>query len=261
MTNNSASAGLPTVVPPTVTATAGGSRFAKTYPRVRFLPNGLLDVDRKKGKFFKIAQENQALSPFLQLPPEIRSTIYENTLGDETFKISPGGDMLLGKIERKKTAYLALLLVSRQVYVETALMPFKMNTFQAHDPQQLRGWVSLLPVAAQQSITRIHFSTSVHWHAYLQYTEELEPLSKYLFPEWWRQPGNFDDFPALRQVCIHTTLARCYCGKPKHLADALTKLIGDSEDACGHLIKASLKEIAGRNVDVIFQRDLVFAAL
>ncbi|KAJ4345395.1 beta transducin [Didymosphaeria variabile] len=265
MTNDSASAEQPTAVPSTPTARAGGSRVAKTYPRVIFLPNGLLDVDRKRGKFFKMliedrAQENQEVSPFLQLPPEIRSTIYEYTLGDETFKISPQ-EHILGKTERKKKEYLALLLVSRQVYVETALIPFKMNAFQADNPRPLKAWVGLLPIAAQQSITRIHLSTRLYWHSYVQHTEQLEPLSERLFPVWWSQSGNFDNFPALRQVCILTTVGRCYCDKPKPLTDALTKLVGDSEDACSQLIKASHRGIAGKSIDVNFQRDLVFAPL
>jgi hypothetical protein len=59
-------------------------------------------------------QENQQASPFLQLPAEIRSAIYEYALGDETFKIK--SDLQVSdKEERKKKAYLALLQVSRQV--------------------------------------------------------------------------------------------------------------------------------------------------
>ncbi|KAF2442578.1 hypothetical protein P171DRAFT_487806 [Karstenula rhodostoma CBS 690.94] len=249
--------------PPSATMTnAGGPRAAKTYPRVRFLPNGLLDVDRKMGKYFKMALQNQLSSPLLQLPAEIRCTIYEYALGGETFTITETNTIALmsEKSERKKKAYLALLQVSRQVYVETVLVPFKTNTFHANCPGILRDWIGQAPIpfAAQQTITRIQLSTRMHWHAYLRFVDDPRSQFEDVLPAWWKQPEDFGQFPALRQVCVHTTLNQCYCDKPKVQTDALIKFVGESEEHLKELIKLSRQGTTSNDLDVAFQRDLNF---
>ena len=169
---------------------------------------------------------------------------------------------MLGTNERKKKNYLALTLVSRQIYVETVLVPFKLNTFYAEGHQTLKIWAKQLPVAAQQSITRIQLSVGLGWHEYISYGRQ-HPHSRDPFPEWWglkpkqfpapTQPEppqqvpvpsssgsmTFDEFPALRQVCVLVTLARCYCSKEKPDADALIKHLEEAEDSFKELVKAS----------------------
>lgn len=51
--------------------------------------------------------------------------------------------------ERKEKAYLSLLKVSRQIYVETVTLPFQLNTFHADTPEVLKKWASTLPLAAR----------------------------------------------------------------------------------------------------------------
>ncbi|OAF99119.1 uncharacterized protein CC84DRAFT_1264656 [Paraphaeosphaeria sporulosa] len=240
-------------------ANAGDPQTAKTYPRVRFLPNGLLDVDRKKGKYFKMVQQNQLSSPLLQLPGEIRSTIYEYVLGDETFTINPAA-RLLGNSERKKREYLALLQVSRQTYVETVLMPFKLNVFHSDCPQTIRNWMdeANIPIAAQQTITRLQFTLQMHWHAYIKRSVGPFKFEK-VVPGWSAHSGAFDQFPALRQIYICTALTQCYCDKPKAQQDALIKYVEKSEEHLKTLIKRSHKATTSNDLDIIFERDLNFA--
>jgi hypothetical protein len=145
--------------------------------------------------------------------------------------------------------------------VETALIPFKVNAFHANHPQTLRAWVGLIPIIAQQTITRIHLSAHFHWHAYLSFadgeTHRANPL-----PAWWKGSGNFDGFPALRQICILTILTQCYCDKAKSARDALAKFVGDSEEELKKSIKSSHKgTTASNSLDIVFQRDLNFAPI
>jgi hypothetical protein len=144
--------------------------------------------------------------------------------------------------------------------VETALIPFKVNTFHADEPQLLRIWAGGIPIAAQQTITRIHLSARIHWHAYLSFSDDPMYRTNPL-PAWWKLPGNFDRFPALRQICILTTLTQCYCDKAKSGRVALAKFIGDSEEELKKLIKSSHKGTASNALDVIFQCDLNFTPI
>ncbi|KAF1969829.1 hypothetical protein BU23DRAFT_557247 [Bimuria novae-zelandiae CBS 107.79] len=97
-------------LPATTAADIVGTR--KAYPKVRRHPNGLLDVDRKQGKYFQKAQRNQRVSLLLRLPLELRNRIWELTLGGQVFVVEARSGMA-GKDKRKKKAYLALSQVSR----------------------------------------------------------------------------------------------------------------------------------------------------
>ncbi|KAF9736180.1 hypothetical protein PMIN06_003809 [Paraphaeosphaeria minitans] len=258
--DSSASAGQRATPPSAAMKNSGHAQTAKTYPRVRFLPNGLLDVDRKKGKYFKMVQQNQLSSPLLQLPAEIRSTIYEYALGDEMFTVDLTG-RLFGNSERKKRAYLALLQVSRQTYVETVLMPFKLNTFHSDCTQTIHKWMdeSNIPIAAQQTITRLQFTNQINWHAYTKYAAAPRVNFEDWLPGCWTQPEHFDRFPALRHVCFRTALTQCYCDKPKAQQDALIIYVGESEEYLKNLITSFHKAITGNDLDMVFERDLNFA--
>lgn len=74
--------------------------------------------------------QNRA-SPLLSLAAEIRNQIWEYALGGKIFRQVvchyPTEKFLPKMSERKNT--LALLLVCRQIYAETALLPFSSNTF------------------------------------------------------------------------------------------------------------------------------------
>ena len=107
---------------------------------------------------------NSSASPFLRLPPEIRVRIYSLVLGGQQLWIShsgcrirfgtPGKSQLgpssqyfhrwgtfghftaepLSSINPfSSTLHLGLLRVCRQIYIETALLPYALNTFTFKD--------------------------------------------------------------------------------------------------------------------------------
>ncbi|KAF2035773.1 hypothetical protein EK21DRAFT_106617 [Setomelanomma holmii] len=92
-----------------------------------------------------ITTRNQRLSPLLCLPAELRLKIYENVLGGRSlipsfFRDSPRSEPRLvvyqmytnrsGKLLHKEIDPPSqVLLVSRQVNAEAALLPFKLNEF------------------------------------------------------------------------------------------------------------------------------------
>lgn len=88
------------------------------------------------------------MSPLLRLPYELRQTILEIALGNETFSVQMNGNTVAGKGERKKKAYLALSVVSRQIYVESVLLPFQISTFQADTLEILSRWSKNIPYIA-----------------------------------------------------------------------------------------------------------------
>ncbi|KAF2253549.1 hypothetical protein BU26DRAFT_387494, partial [Trematosphaeria pertusa] len=129
------------------------------YPKVRRHKNGLLDVTRKTGKYLQIAKRNQQESPLLQLPPEIRNRIYEYVLGGRTVHITkkpyrPAEGKLLS-VSGNEKHFLSFLAVSRRLYAETAVLPYKLNTFSAHDPGVLREWLANLLPARRDAVASI----------------------------------------------------------------------------------------------------------
>lgn len=69
-------------------------------------------------------------SPLLRLPPEIRNRIWEYTLGHNTFRVirARGRKALFTLAPDEPGINVAILRGCRQIYSETALMPFQLNT-------------------------------------------------------------------------------------------------------------------------------------
>ena len=99
-------------------------------------------------------QDNARNSPFLRLPAELRNKIYALVLGAWRFELSnQRNKFLAGSIHhpalfvvsrhrnfpafnpspRSAKILTPFMLVSRQVYVETAMLPFSTYTFKARD--------------------------------------------------------------------------------------------------------------------------------
>jgi hypothetical protein len=72
-----------------------------------------------------IAHRNATFSPLLRLPPEIRNTIYTFVFGIGTILMIH----LRYGLSCRTEGSLNLLRVCRQVYTETCLLPYKLNTF------------------------------------------------------------------------------------------------------------------------------------
>ena len=122
----------------------------------------------------------------LRLPPELRHLIFRHVIGGKTFEVryEPEPDRSLirkrlsFKVPKRKFIAknitvakntLALLVVCRQVYAETALLPFSSNTFSASRPDKLKMWIKMFPPAVSEAITSIHLAACIklsppeHW--------------------------------------------------------------------------------------------------
>ncbi|KAH7399514.1 hypothetical protein BKA66DRAFT_565585 [Pyrenochaeta sp. MPI-SDFR-AT-0127] len=148
------------------TTTAAG--IAKHHcKKLRFFENGLLDVTRKGGKYFKIARQNQRESPLLRLPPEIRNQIFEIVLGGRVFELEGPSCENPNFVERSQHV-LALLAVCRQIYAETSLLPFKLNTFSAWNFSKLNDCLNrMMKQAHVDLITYIQLKSHTVVQPYL----------------------------------------------------------------------------------------------
>ncbi|KAG9188226.1 hypothetical protein G6011_02149 [Alternaria panax] len=118
----------------------------RRYAKVRFHENGLLNVEPKTGN----ARRNQRDSPLLRLPPELRYMIFEHALGGKTYEIRYDRKSVMAKNTAVSKHALALLSVCRQVFAETALLPFSSNKFSVLHPLIFNVWIeSLCPVFAE----------------------------------------------------------------------------------------------------------------
>ncbi|KAI8940193.1 hypothetical protein NX059_003899 [Plenodomus lindquistii] len=117
-----------------------------------------MDVVRKSGKFVKICKEN-ASSPLLRLPPEIRNRIWEFALGVSAFPARMQGDTIVISqsywTTGKKTVF-PLLYVCRQIYGEAALIPYHANIFDftvAPKPIEFH----FISMVGQENIRAVHY--------------------------------------------------------------------------------------------------------
>ena len=72
---------------------------------------------------------NATQSPLLRLPAEIRNAIYTFVFSDQIYEYKPSGSDAVSIICRAEYSCLDLLLASRQVHHETALLPYELATF------------------------------------------------------------------------------------------------------------------------------------
>ncbi|KAI8940194.1 hypothetical protein NX059_003900 [Plenodomus lindquistii] len=102
-----------------------------SFKPVRRFENDVLDVGRKRGKYSKIIKQN-AHSPLLRLPPEIRNQIWQMVLGGKHLSM-----WYINALDFKMHTYTAvglkhasaLLRTCRQIYAEAVLYPYQSNIF------------------------------------------------------------------------------------------------------------------------------------
>jgi len=139
----------------------------------------------------------------LRLPPELRHLIFRHVIGGKTFEIryEPEPDRSLvrkrlasqvpkPKFIAKNTTVakntLALLVVCRQVFAETALLPFSSNTFSASRPDELEMWIKMFPPAVSEAITSIQLPAWIklsfpeHWVVVVSRISQYKQLSSNL---------------------------------------------------------------------------------
>ncbi|KAF2013426.1 hypothetical protein BU24DRAFT_483170 [Aaosphaeria arxii CBS 175.79] len=134
---------------------ANGGRVEKIHRRrQRKLPrrsSGLLDVSHQ-GLYTDIIEQN-GRSPLLSLPAEIRNTIFAYALSDNIFRWDAHEKRHF--IEGTGRNLFALLRTCRQIYAETAPIPFRGNTFEFCFDSFMEGhWQKLFKIW--------HLITSVH---------------------------------------------------------------------------------------------------
>ncbi|KAF1835439.1 hypothetical protein BDW02DRAFT_495992 [Decorospora gaudefroyi] len=144
--------------------------------KLRFAQNGLLDVEPKAGKYLKIARQNQQDSPLLRLPPEIRNRIFGYVLGGKTFHIEYSVNTETITNTTKSEHALSPLAVCRQVFAETALLPFSLNTFRTFSPRIFNEWIANFPPAYAEVITCVGLKIRLrrNGHSISQLLEESE---------------------------------------------------------------------------------------
>ncbi|ORX94516.1 hypothetical protein BCR34DRAFT_467892, partial [Clohesyomyces aquaticus] len=112
----------------------------------------------------------QQSPPLLHLPPEIREKIFAYALGGETIHNSRGTIPVftrrnaqrnqrsspLLRLPPEPNNCTALLLVCRQTYSETGLMPYHLNIFEYDNAIYFTGWLNALKIAQRKAIAKIH---------------------------------------------------------------------------------------------------------
>lgn len=95
--------------------------------------------------------------------------------------------------------FLSFLAVSRRLYAETAVLPYKLNTFSAHDPGVLREWLANLLPARRDAVASIRLRARAHVFIF--------PGHVFMYPQWWTYPElAFAEARGLRRICVHTSI-------------------------------------------------------
>ncbi|KAH5409424.1 hypothetical protein HBI46_173970 [Parastagonospora nodorum] len=140
---------------------------------LRYLDNGLLDVTPTE-EYVAITEINAQVSPLLQLPAELRDQIWHYVLKDHIIRPLPNRlQNLLRKYElamkekfpgfkRPSEHRFSLLLVSRQVYAETGILPYKLSTFVFLGAAWVSHWTATMSLRASKLLELIRFVRVTH---------------------------------------------------------------------------------------------------
>lgn len=73
---------------------------------------------------------------------------------------------------------LALLSVCRQIFAETALLPFSLNTFSVFRPVVFKMWIKSFHPAFAEVVTSVHIDTLALWYKthYNKHRAQYTPL-------------------------------------------------------------------------------------
>jgi hypothetical protein len=91
------------------------------------------------GHEIALVKQNAKDSPFLRLPAELRRRVYEYVLGKDAIRL-PNDDQTVSTSSLRR---FALLQVSRQIYLETAQLPFNLKVIEANFLPSLQRFVRL----------------------------------------------------------------------------------------------------------------------
>ncbi|KAF2132508.1 hypothetical protein P153DRAFT_308829 [Dothidotthia symphoricarpi CBS 119687] len=161
---------------------------------VHFHENGLVNVRKTPEHLVPIMHRNITESSLLRLPPELRNRIYEYALGGMNINIDYGylDWVVIDKLHNYdiypmdnaiiwNTNY-SLFHVCRQVYSETCLLAYKLNTFIVSDDLGLSMWVHMRKQAQLDAIRTVRVSSCVlntgwgPWEDFVDMFSRLETL-------------------------------------------------------------------------------------
>ncbi|KAI4613396.1 uncharacterized protein J4E87_009863 [Alternaria ethzedia] len=130
---------------------------------------------------------NATVSPLLRLPPELRNTIFAYALDYETFIL----EHLVPRIRTTGSRHkdpINLLYVCRQIYIETALLPYKLNRFViwTEDSRNLvtflkgrtSAQIEVMSYVARRYTKYFHMLGWRHW-TFMSATEWIDPSHDY----------------------------------------------------------------------------------
>ena len=101
-----------------------------TTGNVRILHATLLCICSAYANVINSTARNQLQSPLLRLPPEIRNKLYILVLGGRTCRFKDAIDRGHAILDTKGERHVfGLLFVCHQIYSETSLLPYSLNTF------------------------------------------------------------------------------------------------------------------------------------
>ncbi|KAH5409366.1 hypothetical protein HBI46_173170 [Parastagonospora nodorum] len=112
-----------------------------------------------------ITIDNSWRSPLLRLPSELRNRIYDYVLGGVYWNLTdvapPRGP--LPPPLRSPETYGALLRVSRQIFIETATLPFSLGSFQAWDKPASVRFTAMQWSAITSLVFYVSWSVTIDW--------------------------------------------------------------------------------------------------
>jgi hypothetical protein len=129
-------------------------------------------------------------SPLLCLPPEIRNRIWRFALGGREIRQINGfrnHGMFLPEPRERPNAF-ALLRVCRQIYVETAIISFRANTFSVFWFARIKASAKAFSKYQRSQITDLLFESCGYDNVWLSWMRTSMALS------------NFSALPGLRRI-------------------------------------------------------------
>ncbi|PVH93564.1 hypothetical protein DM02DRAFT_695629 [Periconia macrospinosa] len=131
---------------------AKASRPARGY---HLYKNGLLNVTPKTSAQVKLVQTNQETSPLLRLPGEVREIIWMAVFRDVVFENRTTGRRKCFVVAEGDRQILSLLRTCRQIYTETALLPYQVSIFRINSMDFANTALRKMRPAFRKHITKI----------------------------------------------------------------------------------------------------------
>jgi len=126
-------------------------------------------------------------SPLLRLPPELRNMIFALALDHGTIRPKIGKTWLEPKLKNYPIRErFGLLFTCRQIYAETALLPYKLNTFVVggHDPiVNLKTFLGRRSEAQRYVMDKVQFYHDEEPRAATAWVEMI--ANHEIDPVWW----------------------------------------------------------------------------